>query len=110
MNKSNPSDTEDMFLDLDLSITNGIISTKIYDKWDFNFEIDNLPFLDGGVPCSPSYGVYISQLIHFARVCSHAHDLNNRNKILTSKLLKQDNRYHKLRKAFFLNFITDTQR
>ena len=37
---------------------------------DFDFEIVNFPFLDGGVPRSPSYGVYISQLIRFARVCS----------------------------------------
>ena len=35
-------------------------------------EIVNFPFLDGDVPRSPSYGVYISQLnnIFFARVCS----------------------------------------
>ena len=64
MNKANPSDTEAPFLDLDLSITNGIVSTKIYDKRDdFNFEIVNSPFLDGDVPLSPSYDVYISQLI-----------------------------------------------
>ena len=38
---------------------------------DFNFEIVNFPFLDGDVPPSPSYGVYISQFICFARVCSN---------------------------------------
>ena len=44
-----------------------IVSSKIYDKRDdLNFEIVNFPFLDGDVPCSPSYGVYISQLIRFA--------------------------------------------
>ena len=57
-----PSDTEAPFLDLNLSITNGIVFSKIYDKRDdFNFEIVNFPFLDGGVPGSPSDGVYISQ-------------------------------------------------
>ena len=66
MNKANPSDTEAPFLDLDLSITNGIVSTSIYDKRDdFDFEIVNFPFLDGDVPRSPSYGVYLSQLICF---------------------------------------------
>ena len=47
----------------------------------FNIEIVNLPFLDGDVPRSPSYGVYISQLmlIRFARVCSNVDDFNNRN-------------------------------
>ena len=43
---------------------------------------------------------YISQLIRFARVCSHVDDFNTRNKCLTAKLLKQGYRYHKLRKAF----------
>ena len=67
LNKANSSDTEAQFLDLNLSITNGIVSSKIYDKRDdFNFEIVNFPFLDGDVPRSPSYGVYISQLICFA--------------------------------------------
>ena len=97
LNKANSSDTEAPFLE----ITNGIVSSKIYDKRDdFNFEIVNFPFLDGDVPCSPSYGVYISQLIRFARVCSNVDDFNNRNLFLTAILLKQGYRYHKIRKAF----------
>ena len=69
LNKANSSDTEAPLLDLNLSITNGIVSSKIYDKRDdFNFDIVNFPFLDRDVPCSPSYGVYISQVIRFARV------------------------------------------
>ena len=60
----------------------------------------NFPFLDGYVPRSTSYGVYISQLIHFARVSSHVDDFNTRNKVLAAKLLRQGYRYHKLRKAF----------
>ena len=52
------SDTEAPFLELNLSVTNGIVSSKIYDKRDaFNFEIVNFPFLNGDVPRSPSYGV-----------------------------------------------------
>ena len=67
LNKVNNSDTEAAFLDLHLSISNDIVSTKIYDKRDdFDFEIVNFPFLYGGVPRSTSYGVYISQLIRFA--------------------------------------------
>ena len=84
LNKANSSDTEAPFLDLNLSITNGIVSSKIYDKQDdFNFEIVNFPLLDGDVPRSPSYGVYISQRIRFARVCSNVDDFNNRNLFLT---------------------------
>ena len=78
LNKANSSDTEAPILDFNLSITNGIVSSKIYDKRDdFNFEIVNFPFLDGYFPCSPSYGVYISQLIYFARVCSNVDVFNN---------------------------------
>ena len=85
-----------------MSVINGIVSFKIYDKQDdFNFEIDNFPFLDGDVPRSPSYDVYISQLIGFVRVYSNVDDFNNRNIFSTSKLLKQGYRYHKRRKAFF---------
>ena len=90
-----------MLLDLHLSISNGFVSSKIYDKRDdFDFDIVNFPFLDGDVPRRPLYGVYFSQLIRFARVCSHIDDFNTRNKCLTAKLLKQGYRYHKLRKAF----------
>ena len=61
LNKANTFDTEAAFLDLHLSISNDSISTKIYDKGDdFDFEIVNFPFLDGDVPRSTSYGVYIS--------------------------------------------------
>ena len=58
------------------------------------------PFLDGDVPRSTSYGVYISQLFRFARVSSHVDDFNTRNKVLTAKLLRQRYKYHKIRKAF----------
>ena len=101
LNKANASESEAAFLDLNLSIHNDIVSTKIYDKRDdFNFDIVNFPFLDGDVPQRPSYGVYISQLIRFARASSHVTDFNNHNKSLTAKLLKQGYRYHKLCKAF----------
>ena len=74
-------------MDLHLSISNGLISSKIYDKRDdFDFDIVNFPFLDGDVPRSTSYGVYISQLIRFARVSTHVVDFNARNKSLTAKL------------------------
>ena len=106
LNKANTSDTEAPFLDLHLSISNGFVSSKIYDKRDdFDFDIVNFPFLDGDVPRSTSYWVYISQLIRFARVSSRVVDFNARNKSLTAKLLQQGYRYHKLRKI--LNSVLD---
>ena len=94
LNKANTTDTEALFLDLQLSIANGFVSSKIYDKRDdFDFNIVN-------VPRRASHGVYISQLIRFARVCNHVADFNARNQCLTAKLLQQVYRYHKLRKTF----------
>ena len=80
LNEANVSDAEASFLDLHLSISDGFVKIKIYEKRDdFNFDIVNFPFLDGDDPRSASYGVYISQLIRFARVSSHVDDFNTRN-------------------------------
>ena len=84
-----------------------MISTKIYDKRDdFDFEIVNFPFLDGDVPRSTFYGVYIYQLIRFARASSHVADFNVHNKFLTQKLLEQGYRYHNLDKSFSKGSLT----
>ena len=90
LNKANSSDTEAPFLDLNLSITNGIVSSKIYDKRDdFNFEIVNFPFLDEMfLALLPMVYIFLSLFV-FARVCSNVDDFNNRNLFLTAKLLKQ---------------------
>ena len=46
LNKANSSDTEAQFLDLNLSVSDGTVSTKIYDKRDdFDFDIVNFPFI-----------------------------------------------------------------
>ena len=81
-NKTNVSDTEASFLDLHLSISDGFVKTKIYDIRD-DFDIVNFPFLDGDVPRSTSYGVYIyiSQLIRFARMSSNVEHSNTRNMV-----------------------------
>ena len=77
LNKANTSDTKVAFLDLHLSISNDNVTTKIYDKRDgFDFENVNFPFLGGDVPRSTFYGVYIPQLIHFARASSYVADFN----------------------------------
>ena len=70
---------------------------------DFDFDIVNFPFLDGDVPRSASYGVYISQLIRFARVSSHVDDFKSRNKVLTAKLPKDIDIINFVRRS--LNFI-----
>ena len=80
------------------ALLNGTVSINIYKRDDF--DIVNFLFLDGDVPRRTSYGVYISQLIPFARASSNVSDCNCRNKTLTAKLLRQGYRYQKLRKTF----------
>ena len=88
LNKANVSDTEALFFIYIYLYRMVLLRLKFYDKRDdFDFDIVNFPFLDGDVPRSTSYGVYISQLIRFARVSSHVDDFNTRNKVLTAKLL-----------------------
>ena len=54
-----------------------MVSTKKYDvRDDFDFDIVNFLYLDGDVPRSTSYEVYISQLIRFARASSYVADFN----------------------------------
>ena len=83
LNTANSSDTEAPFLDLNLSITNSIFSSKINDKQNI-FEIVNSPYLDGDIPSTPSYGVYISQRIRFSTVCFNVDDFNNKKLFLTA--------------------------
>ena len=88
--KANSAYAETAFINFNI-----FVSFESYDKRDdFDFGIVNFPFLDGVVPCAPSYGVYICQLIWFAKVSSHLADFNARNITLTSKLLQY--RYYKL--------------
>ena len=100
LNKANSSATEASLLYLNICLCNGTVSTKIYDKGDdFDLDIVNFPFRDGDVPWRTSYGVYISQLVRFARASSNLCGFNCRNKALTAKLLRQGYRYFKLHRA-----------
>ena len=85
------------FLDLYLEFDDiGQISTKIYDKRDdFNFKIINFPNMCSNIPASPAYGVYISQLIRYARASSNYSDFLKRHLHLRNRLLDQG--YKKIR-------------
>ena len=87
LNKTYVSDTEASFMDLHLSILDGFVKTKIYDKRDdFDFDSVNFQFLDGDIPPSTSYGDYISLHVRCGLLSSRD---NTRNKVLTAILLKQ---------------------
>ncbi len=53
----------------------GVIYTKIYDKRDiFNFPVVNFPILSGNIPLTSSYGVFIGELVRYARACTYFKD------------------------------------
>ena len=64
-------------------------STKLKKRDDFNFHIANFPFLSSNIPSSPAYGVFISQLIRYARAWSSYECFILRVARLSSKLLGQ---------------------
>ena len=82
--KAKKSDHLADYLDLTFIIdSGGKLSTRLYDKRDdFDFHIVNFPFLSSNIPSGPSYGVYNSQLIRYARCCSHYDDFRYRHKCL----------------------------
>ena len=86
----------DLYLEFDDS---GQISTKIYDKRD-DFKIINFPNMCSNIPASSAYGVYISQLIRYARVSSNYSDFLKRHLHLRNRLLDQG--YKKIRLIRFL--------
>ena len=97
LNKANTSDKETSFLDLNIKVIGSDVHTSVCDKRDdFGFPVVNFPWLSGDVHILPSYGVYISQFVRFARCCTSVSDFNSK----IFKLLTQGYRYHKLRKTF----------
>ena len=87
------------------SISSFILSTKIYDKRDdFNFKIINYPNMCSNIPASPAYGVFISQLIRYARTSSNYSDFLKRYVHLRKRLLNEGYAQIRLIRSF-KNFI-----
>ena len=116
--KGNKSDHLANYLDLTFIIDNrGELSTRLYDKReDFDFHVVNFPFLSSNIPSGLSYGVYISQLIRYARCCSHYDDFRYHYKCLADLLLSQGHIVLRLEKSFkkfygrYLDLIEEYQR
>ena len=96
------SATTASYLDLLLSIgKDGQLHTSLYDKRDdFNFHITNFPWLSSNIPSSPAYGVFISQLVRYARASSSYDCFILRAKRLASKLLTQGYEVERLKSSF----------
>ena len=97
------SQTETSYLDTTINIGEGTeaVKTSIYDKReDFDFKIVNFPYLESNIPQNPAYGIYISQLVRYARICSNKSDFKTRNQRLMSKLEKQGFMKQRLERSF----------
>ena len=88
------------YLDLSIEIKNDKIHTGLFDKRDaFGFSIVNFPDLSGNIPEKQSYGVFISQLIRYAR-CQDPADFRERTRKLVDRLVRQNFSLFKLASTF----------
>ena len=95
------SNTSASYLDLLLSIeSDGQLRVSLYDKHDdYNFHITNFPFLGSNIPSSPAYGVFVSQLIRYARACSSNECFILRGARILSKLIGQGHGMERLKSS-----------
>ena len=97
------SSTEVCYLDTNIKTggTNTPLRISIYDKRDyFTFRIDNFPHMDSNIPTNPAYGVYTSQLVRYARICTSKVDFMNRLRGLSLRLRQQGFVTNLLQKSF----------
>ena len=78
------------YLDIAMKINNSQFCTTIYDKRD------DFPYMDSNIPAGPAYGVYISQLVRFGRICDKYEEFTKRNLLITTRLIRQGFRYTRL--------------
>ena len=101
LNCEDKNDQEVNYLDLHLEVKDSSIQYRLFDKRDnFSFDIVNFPDLSGNVPTNQSYGVFISQMVRFARCCQKFVDFTSRTLSLVERLLKQHFKFIKLCKTF----------
>ena len=82
--------SEVAYLDLKLTSENTRLIISLYDKRDnFSFDIVNYPYIDSCIPKKSALGVYMSQLIRYARICSKFVDFKLKAVSLIKKLKNQ---------------------
>ena len=97
LKKTTESHDSCSYLDLNINVQNGKFCTDLHDKRDtFSFSIVNFPHMDSNIPSKPAYGVVISQLVRYLRICCNYQDFAYRSKLLTTRLLRQGYVYQKL--------------
>ena len=103
LTNTSTSSTEVCYLHTNIKTggTNTPFRISIYDKRDdFTFRIVNFPHMDGNIPATPAYGVYVSQLVRYARICTSKVDFMNRLRGLSLRLRQQGFETNLLQKSF----------
>jgi hypothetical protein len=102
VSKTNISTSKCSYLDLLISIYQGKFRIKLFDKRDdYKFKVFSYPYLDGNVPETRSYGIFISQLVRFCSINSTFLGFYNDVSKLVIKLCKQGFLLAALRNKFF---------
>ena len=102
------SSTEVCYLDTHIKTggTNTPFRISIYDKRDdFTFRIVNFPHMDSNIPANPAYGVYISQLVRYARISTSKVHFMNRPRGLSLRLRQKGFLTILLQRTFTSNFF-----
>ena len=90
LQNTNLSPNKVNYLDMTISIYRGKYGYKSYDKRnDFGFEIINYPDIRGNIPKTPSYGVYMSQMVRFCHINKSVHNFKKDVTTLVNKLCSQ---------------------
>ena len=92
LTNTSTSSAEVCYLDTNIKTggTNTPFRISIHDKRDdFTFKIVNFPQMDSNSPANAAYGVYISQLVRYARICKSKVDFMNRLRGLSLRLRQQ---------------------
>ena len=45
--------------------------------------------MSSNIPSGPAYGIYISQLVRIGRICSKYEEFVKRNRLITTRLIRQ---------------------
>ncbi len=107
VNCTNVSPHKCNYLDLTISIYRGKFRVALYDKRnDYSFNVISYPFLDGNIPNNLSYGVFISQLVRFAKINTNINGFYTNIGNLIKKLVSQGFKVAALRKKFLKFYHT----
>ena len=102
LNKTNSCNMRTEYLDMDISICDNFITSKVFDKRRaFPFEV--IGFSDvkrSNIPSQPSYGIYISQLLRLLRICNVISDFYVEVNRLTHAFLMKGFEKKRLRNLF----------